>query len=97
MSDLDRFIKTINEHMGELEEEFSVSSIGLFGSYVRDDQNTGSDLDILVEFSTPISLLKFVSLKRTLSQLLGVNVDLVMKKGLKPRIGERILSEVVYV
>lgn len=97
MSDLDRFIKTINEHMGELEEEFSVSSIGLFGSYVRDDQDTGSDLDILVEFSTPISLLKFVSLKRTLSQLLGVNVDLVMKKGLKPRIGERILSEVVYV
>lgn len=97
MSNLERFIKTINEHMGELEEEFSVSSIGLFGSYVRDDQDTGSDLDILVEFSTPISLLKFVSLKRTLSQLLGVNVDLVMKKGLKPRIGERILSEVVYV
>ncbi len=97
MADLERFINTLNEHGEELEEEFSVSNLGLFGSYVRDDQNTGSDLDILVEFSKPISLLRFVSLKRRLSQLLDVNVDLVMKKALKPRIGERILSEVVYL
>lgn len=97
MTDLERFRNTLNEHREELEKEFSVSNMGFFGSYVRDDQDTGSDLDILVEFSQPISLLRFVSLKRRLSQLLDVNVDLVMKKALKPRIGERILSEVVYI
>lgn len=97
MADLERFVKRIDEHRGELEQEFSISSIGLFGSYVRDDQNTGSDLDILVEFSKPISLLRFVSLQRRLSQLLEVDVDLVMKNALKPRVGDRILSEVVYV
>jgi len=97
MADLDSLIETLNKHRGELEEEFSVSSIGLFGSYVRDDQNSGSDLDILVEFSKPISLLRFLRLQRKLSQLLEVDVDLVMKKALKPRIGERILSEVVYI
>jgi hypothetical protein len=90
-------MKTLNEHRGELEKEYSISNIGLFGSYVRDDQATGSDLDVLVEFSEPISLLRFVNLKRRLSEILDVDVDLVMKKALKPRIGERILSEVVYI
>jgi predicted nucleotidyltransferase len=36
-----------------------------------------------------------VALKLELSELLGVNVDLVMKRALRPRIGERILREVV--
>ena len=97
MSDLERFKKILYEHREELEKEYSVSNIGLFGSYVREDHTAGSDLDILVEFSQPISLLRFVNLKRRLSQLLDVDVDLVMKKALKPRIGERILSEVVYL
>jgi len=97
MNDLERFKKILHEHRGELEKEYSVSNIGLFGSYVREDQAAGSDLDILVEFSQPISLLRFVNLKRRLSQLLDVDVDLVMKKALKPRVGERILSEVVYL
>ena len=97
MTDLERFKKTLNEHRGELEEKYSVSNIGLFGSYVREDQAAGSDLDMLVEFSQPISLLRFVNLKRRLSEILDVDVDLVMKKALKPRIGERILSEVVYI
>ncbi|MDY6796825.1 MAG: nucleotidyltransferase family protein [Actinomycetota bacterium] len=97
MTDLEGFKKTLNEHMGELEKEYSVNSIGLFGSYVREGQSAESDLDILVEFSQPISLLRFVNLKRRLSQLLGVDLDLVMKKALKPRVGERILSEVVYL
>lgn len=97
MNDLERLKKTLNEHKEELGKEYSVSNIGLFGSYVRDDQAAGSDLDILVEFSQPISLLRFVNLKRRLSELLDVDVDLVMKKALKPKIGERILSEVVYI
>lgn len=97
MTDLERFKNILNEHREELEKEYSISNIGLFGSYVRDDQDKGSDLDMLVEFSQPISLLRFVSLKRRLSQLLDVEVDLVMKKALKPRVGERILSEVVYL
>jgi predicted nucleotidyltransferase len=97
MTDLERFKNILNEHKEELEKEYSISNMGLFGSYVRDDQEKGSDLDILVEFSQPISLLRFVSLKRRLSQLLDVEVDLVMKKALKPRVGERILAEVVYI
>jgi len=50
-----------------------------------------------VEFEKAIDLFTFVHLKNYLSDLLGVNVDLVTKKALKPKIGERILSETVYI
>ncbi|HID90786.1 TPA: nucleotidyltransferase [Candidatus Bathyarchaeota archaeon] len=78
---------------------FKVKSIGIFGSYVRGEERKGSDLDILVEFegSAELSLLDFVRLENFLSNALGVKVDLVEKNTLKPRIGKRILEEVVNV
>ena len=52
--------------------------------------------EILVEFQEPIGLFKFLELEEHLSDLLGKKVDLVSKKALKPRIGQRILAEAVY-
>jgi len=49
------------------------------------------------EFAETPDLLEFVALQRELSELLGVKVDLVMKRALRPRIGERISEEVVQV
>jgi hypothetical protein len=97
MTEIDDFRNRIEAHRQELEDEYFVKDIGFFGSYIRGNQEKGSDLDVLVEFSKPVSLFSFVRLQRFLSQLLGVEVDLVMRKALKPRIGERILSEVVYL
>ena len=62
-----------------LRERFKVKTIGVFGSYVRGEQNKKSDLDILVDFSEPIGLFKFVELEDFLSQELVVKVDLVMR------------------
>jgi predicted nucleotidyltransferase len=64
---------------------------------VRNEQGPESDLDILVTFSEPPGLIQFVALENHLSDLLGVDVDLVMKTALKPHLGERILHEVVPV
>ena len=64
---------------------------------MRGHEREGSDLDVLIEFTLTPGLFDFVALKIELSELLGVNVDLVMKRALKPRIGERILREVVLV
>jgi predicted nucleotidyltransferase len=50
------------------------------------------NLDILVEFSKKFDLPKFLGLKQELSEILGEEVDLVMKNALKPRIGKRILK-----
>ncbi|MDR0723934.1 MAG: nucleotidyltransferase family protein [Endomicrobium sp.] len=71
--------------------------MGIFGSYSKGQQNIKSDLDILVEFSKPIGLLDYVSLEEKLSVYTGKKVDLVMKSALKPKIGKRILKEVIYV
>jgi predicted nucleotidyltransferase len=54
-------------------------------------------VDVLVEFEEPIGLFEFMELEEYLSDLLGVKVDLVSKKALKPHIGERILQEVIMV
>lgn len=80
-----------------LAEQYAVESLGVFGSYVHEKQRPESDLDLLVTFRKPIDLFKFVALENELSDLLGVKVDLVMKDALKPRIGQRILAEVVPV
>lgn len=80
-----------------LRERYKVRELGVFGSYVRQEQTEASDVDVLVEFSETPSLLKFVNLENYLSDNLGVKVDLVHKTGLKPRIGDRILAEVVYL
>lgn len=80
-----------------LEKEYGIKNIAIFGSYVRGEEKSDSDLDILVEFEKPIDLLKFVDLKLKFSEVLGVKVDLVMKSALKPRIGKRILEEAIYL
>ena len=82
-----------------LKKKFGVKGIGIFGSYVRGEHEKSSDLDVLIEFypRAEMDLIKFVELEGYLSRLLGIKVDLVMKSALKPRIGKRILKEVVYL
>ena len=76
---------------------FDIESLGLFGSYIRGEQDSTSDVDILVEFIENPGLIGFMTLENRLSDLLGAKVDLVMKDALKPGIGERILKEVAAV
>ncbi len=97
MTKIDKFRQTLIEHKKELRREYNLKIIGLFGSYVRGEQKKKSDLDVLVEFSKPIGLLKFGSLEDYLSELTGVKVDMVTKSALKPGIGRYILKEVVYL
>jgi len=85
------------QHKPLLQDQYHVNELGIFGSYIRQEQTETSDVDVLVEFSEIPSLLTFVKLEHYLSDNLGVKVDLVHKSGLKPRLGERILAEVVYL
>jgi predicted nucleotidyltransferase len=80
-----------------LAERYGIAEIGIFGSYVRGEQREDSDLDVLIELERParISLIDLVELELYLGELLGVKIDLAIKKNLKPRIGERILQEAV--
>jgi len=97
MKKVEEMKRILKEHKNELKEDYGISEIGLFGSYVVGKQKESSDIDILVEFHKATDLLLFIHLKNYLSDLLEANVDLVMKRALKPEIGERVLKEVVYI
>ena len=97
MRTLDELKKVLQDNKEGLNTEYGVIEIGIFGSYIRNEHDQTSDIDLLVEFRKTVDLITFVHLKNHLSDLLGVDVDLVMKKALKPKIGQRILSEATYI
>jgi len=85
----------LREHRSILQEKFRVEKIGLFGSYARGEEKPGSDIDLLVRFSSPIGW-EFIDLKDYLEGVLGRRVDLVTEAALKPKLKGSILREVVY-
>lgn len=87
--------RILREHKAELREKYGVREIGLFGSYVRNEQRRRSDVDILVEFDTVPGLLRFIELEEYLSRLLGVRADLVRRASIRKELREHILKEVV--
>jgi uncharacterized protein len=86
--------KPLQKLYPELKQKYLVVKLGIFGSYARNEQREGSDLDILVAFSEPPSLFKYIELENLISDSLGVKVDLVMEDAIKPGLKERILKEV---
>jgi predicted nucleotidyltransferase len=95
--ELPNILSKLKQLLPQLSERYKVQTLGVFGSYVRQEQRIDSDLDILVTFSEAPSLLKFIELEYYLSDAFGVKVDLVMKDALKPAIGTQILKEVMLV
>lgn len=81
----------------QLQQEYPIRELGIFGSYARDEQRPDSDLDVLVAFDEPVTLFDLVRLENELTSRLGVNVDLVTKESLKPRIESHVAEDVVYV
>jgi len=97
MKKLEEIKSILAEHREELRQKYKVKRIGVFGSFVRGEQKKRSDIDLLVEFEETPSLFEFMDLEEYLSKILGLKVDLATKDALKPRIGEQILREVVYL
>ena len=97
MKNFEKIRKILEENRNILEKRFKVKEIGIFGSYLKKNQKDESDLDILVEFHEPVGFFKFLELEEHLEHLLGVKVDLVSRKALKPKIGKHILEEVTFI
>ena len=94
---LQEILEILHEQIPLLAERYSVEKLEVFGSYVRDEQDKDSDLDVLVTFKEDPSLLTYIAIENYLSDLLTVKVDLVMRDSLKPKIGEQILREAIPV
>ncbi len=73
---------------------FGVKKIGLFGSFVKNQQTADSDIDLIVEFEKEKKTYKsFIKLAFFLEELLGRKVDLLTTKSLSPYLGPQILKE----
>ena len=96
MSPLASIKQTLEQIKPELMEKYHVSSIGLFGSVVRNDFLPTSDVDIIVDFSQQIGI-EFIDLANYIELRLKKHVDLVSRKGIKPSYMAQIESEVIYV
>jgi predicted nucleotidyltransferase len=94
---VDQFIDSLRAMKPDLESRYQVVELAVFGSFTKQTHRADSDLDLLVSFREPPSLLRFIRLENELSDRLGVKVDLVMRDALRPRIGRRILKEILPV
>lgn len=93
----DKIREKIGSQLPLLRQKYHVKRLGIFGSVVRGQNRRGSDVDILVEFTSPIGFFDFIRLENFLAETLHQKVDLVTKKALKPAIKDDILKETVYV
>ena len=92
--------KILVKNNNYLRQTFHVKEIGIFGSFVKGEEKTDndSDIDILITFSKGYKdFFNYMRLKYYLEDLLGREVDLVIKEAVKPRLKERIFREVEYV
>lgn len=80
-----------------LKERYKVKTIGIFGSYIRGEQTKKSDLDLLVSFSEPIGIYKFIEVEEFITNKLRVKVDLVQKGALLSMIKDQVLNETILI
>ncbi|MBT8366389.1 MAG: nucleotidyltransferase family protein [Deltaproteobacteria bacterium] len=92
----DEILSLLVQNKSELENKFKVRRMALFGSYARGDQKPDSDVDILVDIDPSVGL-EFVKLADQIEQLLGLPVELVSKRAIKPDKLKYIEQDLIYV
>lgn len=93
----DRAISALRDYLPALRRDFGVRRLALFGSTARDEARDDSDLDLLVDFETGPTFDAYMDLKFFLEDHLGLRVDIVTPKGLKPRVRPIVEREAVDV
>ena len=93
----EKTLSLIEEHRDRI-KALGVKKLGLFGSFVREEQDVKSDIDLLVEFEHGKKTFdNFIQLSFFLEDLFKRRVELVRPESLRPYIGPHIMNEVEYV
>jgi hypothetical protein len=92
----DEILKILAKDKPQLQKQFKVRKLALFGSYARGDQRPDSDIDIFVEVDPSISL-EFVTLAEKLEEALKTSVDLVSSRAVSSKAFKFIEQELIYV
>lgn len=96
MEQLSKIKQVLEQLKPELSKRFHVQSLGLFGSVVRDDFSTTSDIDIIVDFNGIVGI-EFIDLADYIEQRLQKKIDLVSRRGVKDKYFKAIEREIVYI
>ncbi|MEX0980731.1 MAG: nucleotidyltransferase domain-containing protein [Bacteroidales bacterium] len=91
-----RIIKRINHHLQTID---SISAAWIFGSFAREEDVSGSDIDILIKIvpEKTFTLYDIAEIQHDLQKLVGKKVDLVMQKGIRPEIYDRINHDKILI
>ena len=90
-------IEFLKLHRTFFETEFSVSKMGIFGSYARGEARDDSDIDIVVELKKP-DLFCLIGIKQTIEEEFGGKVDIVrLRENMNLTLKKRIEKDVIYV
>ena len=95
--DLDEILDRLRNSLPELRRRYPVASVAVFGSRARGTAGPESDLDLLVDWSGPASLLDYAGLRAELEERIGLKVELSNRRLLKPALAPAILREAVTV
>ncbi|TEU09859.1 MAG: nucleotidyltransferase [Anaerolineales bacterium] len=93
--DTHKLLASQRQDILEIAARYGARNVRIFGSMARGDAGPDSDLDILVDMEPGRSMFDLGGLLYDLQAFLGVDVDVVTEKGLRPRIRERVLREAV--
>lgn len=86
-------IEQLKAQLAPVFARYGVRKAALFGSTAREETDSDSDIDILVDLPEELSLVDVSGLKLALEDTLGISVDLVEYSAVKPAIKERVMSD----
>ena len=94
--DTNEVIRKLQQLKPQLQHEYAVKTIGLFGSFATGTHTSSSDVDIMLEFEQPVGV-EFIDISYLLEKELNRTVDLVSLKGVKDKYLKEIKKDIVYV
>ena len=97
MNSIGKIIDNLKSAKHQLYTDFNINEIGVFGSYSRNEQTENSDIDILVEFSKDIGLIRYMQIENYIKKLIGENAEVVIKSDIRPELKDEILKETIFI
>jgi len=97
VTSIEEVVAYLKKNKKYLHDRFGITSIGVFGSFVRGEQTAHSDVDMVIEMEKhKKNIHSFLILKRFLEKEIERKVDIGFEQSLKPAIREKIKEHIIY-